>query len=118
MSYTIKGTVIKVGQVTEISSKFSKREMVIETADNPKYPQLVPIEASGDRMALMDEISAGDSVSVEIDIRGRAWTKPGSETKYFLSLSLYKLERLGAASPSKAVARDTVGSDPYGDIPF
>jgi len=102
MSYEIKGTVIKIGDVQKISDKMTKREVIIETADNPKWPQTIPVELVNDRVSLADDISVGDSVRADVDIRGRAWSKPGGDTKYFLSLNVYKLERTSAAQSKPA----------------
>jgi single-strand DNA-binding protein len=119
MAYEIKGTIIKIGDIQQVTEKLSKREVVIETADNPRYPQSIPVELVNDRTSLVDGMSAGDSVRAEVDIRGRAWTKPGSETKYFLSLNVYKLERIGA-SANKGGQHEPAPSSPdaQDSIPF
>jgi hypothetical protein len=44
MNYTIEGKVLVVTETTQITEKFAKREIVIETDD--KYPQQVMLEFS------------------------------------------------------------------------
>lgn len=114
MSITVKGIVLKVGATVQVSEKFAKRELVVEMADG-KYPQSIPLEATGDKIALLDVINVGDEVTAEVNLRGRAWSKPGQEAKYFLSLNIYKVERIGAVA-----ARTTPAGEPsdIGDLPF
>jgi hypothetical protein len=90
-------TVFDVKQVTE---RFRKREFVVELADNPRYPQLVLFQLSGDRCENLDGLSAGDEVQIEFSLRGREWKSPSGELKYFNSLDVWTLERLGAGAPA------------------
>ncbi len=110
----IRGIVIKVGATVQVSEKFAKRELVVEMADG-KYPQSIPLEATGDKIALLDVINVGDEVTAEVNLRGRAWSKPGQEAKYFLSLNIYKVERVGAVTTRTA---PSVGAADIGDLPF
>lgn len=99
MAIEASGKVHKLFDTVNVSEKFSKREIVIALADNPKYPQLVIFQATGDRIAQLDDIREGDDVRVEFSLRGREWKKPGtSEIKYFNSLDVWKIEI--AAPPS------------------
>lgn len=109
---TIKGTVRSVGETKQVSDRFSKRAVIVETADNPKYPQVLELEASNDRCSLLDSVGAGDSVSAEIDIRGREWRSPSGDVKYFTTLSIYKIEVTTKAPPAQ------VGATDPGQIPF
>lgn len=119
MSIEITGTIISIGEIKQVSEKLSKREVIIETADNPKYPQTIPVELVNDRTNLADGFRVGDKVKAEVDLRGRAWTKPGSETKYFLSLNAWKIERVGAAQPGRGGAHEPAGTPAQDDqIPF
>jgi hypothetical protein len=120
MAIEIKGTIIKIGDVTKVSEKLSKREVIIETADNPKYPQSIPVELVNDRTSMADGLSVGDSVVAEVDVRGRAWAKPGGDTKYFLSLNVWKIERTGAAQskPADSAPGWSAGGGSNDPIPF
>ena len=59
MSYTIKGKVLRVGDSIAVTERMTKRAIVVETNDNPKYPQINEVEFTGDRCALLDGISPG-----------------------------------------------------------
>ena len=76
----------------QVSERFTKREFVVEIADNPKYPQMVLFQLSGDRCAQLDEFRVGDQIRIEFSLRGREWKSPQGETKYFNSLDVWKLE--------------------------
>jgi hypothetical protein len=117
MSIEIKGTIVHIGETKQVKDKMTKREVVIETADNPKYPQQIPIDLVNDRVSMADGLHVGDQVRAEVDLRGRAWTKPGSETKWFLSLNAWKIERVGAAQAGR-VGDDPAPSGADDQIPF
>lgn len=99
MGIELTGKIHAVFETKQVSEKFRKREFVLETNDNPKYPQTVLFEMTGDRCEQLNEIAEGDEVRVEFSVRGREWHSPKGETKYFNSLDVWKVERVGAAKP-------------------
>lgn len=84
-------------ETKQVSARFQKREFVVEIVDNPRYPQLVLFQLSGDRCSALDEFSVGDEVELDFSLRGREWTSPRGETKYFNSLDVWTIDRVGAA---------------------
>ena len=68
MAYEIKGTVRSVSEVKQVTEKFAKRELIVETGLDTKYPQVIQLESSGDRNALLDAVGAGDTVTVPVTI--------------------------------------------------
>ena len=68
---------------------------MVELADNPRYPQYVLFQLTGDRCEKLDGFDAGDEVCVEFSLRGREWTSPSGEVKYFNSLDVWSLDRAG-----------------------
>lgn len=87
---TIKGTIIKLFDTNQVSEKFAKREVVIETPDD--YPQTVIIQFTQNRTELLEPFKVGDEVEININIRGRKWVSPQGETRYFNSLDGWKIE--------------------------
>jgi hypothetical protein len=75
---------------------------------------MILFQATGDRIAQLDGINVGDEVKVEFSVRGREWRSPQGETKYFVTLDVWKVERVGAA---RAASAPVVPAD-SGDIPF
>ena len=110
MGYELKGTIIKMFETKQVSERFTKREFVVETNDNPKYPQPIMLQITGDRISQLDSLAVGDDVRVEFSLRGRAWN--GNDgTKYFNSIDCWKVERIGAAKGG------AVHADPDGAVP-
>ena len=100
----ITGAIHKVFETQEVSSTFKKREFVIVTQG--EYPEHVKFELT---QAKCDEISkhkVGDEITVHFNIRGRKWDSPQGETKYFVSLNAWRIEKATAAASNEAVAKD------------
>ncbi len=71
---------------------FRKREMVVTTEE--QYPQHILIEFIQDKTDLLDKFNVGQNVKVNINLRGREWTNPQGETKYFNSLNGWRIENI------------------------
>jgi hypothetical protein len=108
----IKGKVHEVGEVITVSDKFKKRELVIEYAENPTYPEYVKFEAVQDKVGLLDPLKVGDQVEVFFNLRGRPWTDKAGKTQYFNTLAVWRLNVLGA----EAAAANTPAYAPPVDI--
>jgi len=52
---------------------------------------------------LLDAYHVGQDVRVSINIRGREWTSPQGEVKYFNSIQGWRIETLAAEAPSNAM---------------
>lgn len=100
---TISGSIKLVGKTQQVSDKFSKRELVI-TEPSGQRPQHIPIEFTQDRTALLDSFKPGDEVTVTCYVNGREWTGRDGVTKYFLSLSGNRIERIGGSPPATSGA--------------
>ena len=120
MSMTITGTIKVKGETTEVGAKsFKKRDFVI--SDNSgKFAQHISIQLTGDKCGLLDGVGVGDEVTVHINIRGREWTSPAGEVKYFNSLEAWKIDTISKAAVSTGNALDDfMGKDePANDMPF
>src|SRR3990167_5690865 len=92
MGIEITGRLHTIFDAKQMSERFTKREFVVETSDNPKYPQVVLFQLSGDRCSQLDGLNVGDEVRVEFSLRGREWRSPQGEIKYFNSLDAWKVE--------------------------
>lgn len=97
----IKGKVHFVSDVINVTDTFRKRELVVEYAENPQYPEYVKFEAIQDRVNLMDNISVGQEVEVSFNLKGREWTNKQGEKQYFNTLQLWRVNPVsGEAAPS------------------
>ncbi len=94
----VLGRVKMIGNVQQVSATFKKREMVVTTEE--QYPQHIMIEFTQDKTDLLNQFKVGEQVRVSINLRGREWTNPQGETKYFNSIQGWRIERLQAEAPS------------------
>jgi single-strand DNA-binding protein len=125
MSMEATGKIHSIGSTQQVSDRFSKREIIIELTDNPKYPQHVTFQSTGDRCADLDGFEKGDDVRIEFSLRGRLYTdKKTGEERSFTNLDVWKIARVGAAKPASnggaAHAPPTPAQQPIAedDIPF
>lgn len=96
MGIEIRGTLHAIFEAKQITERFRKREFVIELADNPKYPQLVLFQLTGDRCENLDAFGLGDDVRLDFSLRGREWKSPQGEIKFFNSLDVWTIDRASA----------------------
>lgn len=83
------GTLRDIYPVQTFGNNFQKREFVLVTEE--QYPQTLLIEITADRVDLLDKFKPGDQVRVGINIKGREWVNPSGESKFFNSLSAWKI---------------------------
>ncbi len=87
----VQGNIKSISQTETFGNNgFQKREVIVTT--NEQYPQTLPIEFVQDKTSLLDNFSEGQSVKVSINLRGREWTSPQGEVKYFVSIQGWKIE--------------------------
>lgn len=100
-SYTIEGRVISVGQTEQKSEKFSVRKFVVDD-ESPEYANLHEFQLANAKTTLADGLKIGTRVRVHFNIRGRAWTSPSGEVKYFSSLDAWKIEPIDGTNDQQA----------------
>lgn len=71
---------------------FRKREVVITTEE--QYPQHILVEFVQDKCDLLNKHKVGETVKISINLRGREWTNPQGEVKYFNSVQGWRIESL------------------------
>ena len=119
----IKGKVHEISQVITVSDKFKKRELILEYAENPTYPEYVKFEAVQDKVNLFDNVKVGDQVELFFNLRGRPWTDKTGKTSYFNTLAVWRLTPLGAgdasaSAPEYAAPVDITSAPDDDDLPF
>lgn len=87
-----------IGQTVQVSERFTKREFVI-TDTQSMYPQDILFQATQDKCSLLDAIQTNEQVEVSFNLRGREWTSPQGEVKYFNTLEAWRIEKAGVAAP-------------------
>ena len=98
MGLAATGRIYAIFDAKQITERFRKREFVLEMGDNPQYPQYVLFQLTGDRCEALDGFAKGDEVRIDFSLRGREWTSPKNEIRYFNSLDVWTLDKLGSES--------------------
>ena len=106
--HELKGTIKTIGNLEQVSPKFRKRTLLLETVG--KYPQLLAIEFVNDKVDMLNGYKAeqftvnnetgsktvtykGDEVTVSVNIMGTAW-----QGKHFTNLKGWKIDKGAAVS--------------------
>ena len=78
---------------------------------------------------MLDNLKEGENVKVGINIRGREWVSPQGETKYFNSITGWRVEKVfdNASEPTQATPQQSASpvsnenpfaGDDDDDLPF
>lgn len=90
----LQGIIKRITDIQTFASGFQKREMVLMTEE--QYPQPINIEFLQEKGELLNSLKEGDKIKVGINLRGREWTSPQGEVKYFNSIIGWRIEKLDA----------------------
>lgn len=121
----IQGTIKLIDETkTYGNNGFRKRELVLTTEE--QYPQHLLVEFIQDKTDLLNSFSQGQKVKVSINLRGREWTNPQGETKYFNSIQGWRIETLEEEAPGIPPTppmeafepADDLNEEEYDDLPF
>jgi hypothetical protein len=96
---TIKGEIVFVDEVREYGSNgFRKHQVVVETGDG-KWANPVPVEFIKDTIEQSKVLKKGEKVSIDARINGREWQGKDGVTKWFTTISGYKIQSEGGSPP-------------------
>ena len=124
----ITGTILVKKDTQVVSEKFKKRNFVIETIDG-NYTNQIELELQQDKCSLLDNFNIGQEVIAHVNIKGKKWTNPKGEDKYFTTLSVWRISGTQQAPSGHTTASTNVAeSDEQGaetiqpsdgsDLPF
>jgi hypothetical protein len=91
----------------QVSDKFKKRDFVATIEPTSPYPQHVCFQLTQDKCGVLDMYQVGDMIDISFNLRGREWTSPQGETKYFNTIDAWFISKAG----------DTASND-LSDVPF
>lgn len=123
MSLSVKGKVQQILQTQSGTSKagkeWSKQEFVIETDD--QYPKNVCFTLFGDKVSLLNGVSAGEEVEVSFNVESREYNG-----RWFHNINAWKIDKVSAdegipAPPPEFGIGDIPpepADDAAGDLPF
>ena len=108
------------------SNGFRKREVVVTTEE--QYPQHILVEFVQDKCDLLNSYTVGQDVKISINLRGREWTNPQGEVKYFNAIQGWRIENLQAAEGNTDIPpvppidafepADNINDEEHDDLPF
>ena len=110
--FKLTGSLKVIKETVQVTEKFSKREFVVTTKDD--YPQEISFQLAQDKCSLLDSFGLGKEIEVSFNLRGREWTDPQGEVKYFNTLDAWRIEAVGGAS----VTQPPLESKQINDLPF
>lgn len=96
--FKLTGTIKVISDTQQVTEKFAKREFVV-TESSSMYPQDIMFQATQDKCAILDGFQVQDQVEVSFNLRGREWTSPQGEVKYFNTLEAWRIEKVGQGMP-------------------
>lgn len=117
-----QGEISHISERRQVSDKFTVRDLVIRTKD--QYPQIIIFQLTNAKCDLVDNLRKGETVNVHFNLRGREWTSPQGEVKYFNTLDawnveLVPLEQATGSHPQPATATSQpAAATPTDGLPF
>lgn len=114
--YKVSGIIKVINDTVQVSDKFSKREFVV-TDNSSMYPQDILLQLAQDKCSVLDAYNVGDSVEVSFNLRGREWTNPQGEVKYFNTLDAWRIEQM-KQTPSEPQPLPDDMKQEGDDLPF
>jgi hypothetical protein len=111
----ITGRIKEIYPEKQISATFRKREAVITTLE--QYPQHILIEFIQDKVDLLNNYQVGQEVTVSINLRGREWTAPDGQVKYFNSIHGWRIEANSGGATQSAPQPTAAATTPPANLP-
>lgn len=123
----VQGKIKVIGETQTFGNNgFRKREVVVTTEE--QYPQHIMVEFVQDKTDLLNNFNIGQQVKISINLRGREWTNPQGETKYFNSIQGWRIENLQTEAASSNIPpvppteafepADNLNEEDHDDLPF
>lgn len=114
MNFTVKGTIISIGDIQIFDSGAKKLTLVIDTKEQYNNEYALDYFKSGEYVKYVDEFAKynkiGDQVEVEFNVNSKKYNG-----KYYTNLSLWKITKIAAGNPAPQ-NQSNVEED--GDLPF
>jgi hypothetical protein len=95
----VQGRIKMIGETETVGNNgFRKRDVVVTTEE--QYPQHISVQFVQDKTDLLNNYQVGQQVKISINLRGREWTSPQGEIKYFNTIQGWRIEALQAEAAS------------------
>ncbi len=125
--------ILKLKQETQqVKDSFKKREFVLTIDHTSQYPQHVTFQLTQDKTSIIDNYNVGEEIKVSFNLRGREWTSPQGDVKYFNTIDAWRIERVqnqkaapstqsvstSDVNPATAIVSDFSKTTAEDDLPF
>lgn len=87
----LTGKIHSIGDVEQITEKFSKRTLILQVDPASKYPAYIPVDAINDKTDMFDELKAGETVTLDVNLNGRLHVGKDGKEKAYPSFVLWKI---------------------------
>ena len=115
-SIVLTGTVRKVCDKQNITETFSKRMLWMDIDEDGDYTQEIEVEFVNDHCAKLNGINAGDSVVVDVNVRGKQFESKKEAGNFFrpTKLQAWRIKG-GSATQAQVATPEPAASIPSGD---
>ena len=101
----------------QATETFRVREFVVTIDADSQYPQHISMQVTQDRCDLLDQFNEGDQLKVNFNLRGREWTAPDGDIRYFNSIDAWRIEKIAATptNPAEEISKAPQFDGPTSD---
>lgn len=92
--------IFEIFDTINVSATFKKREFVLEYIER-QYPEYIKFEFVQDKCDLLDRFKVGQDVTIDFNLKGRKWTSPQGEVKYFNTLQAWRVDAAKSDEPQQ-----------------
>jgi len=93
---TVEGKLKEIYDTKDIGTNgFQNRECVVTTDE--QYPQHILVQFVQDKCNLLTSFKIGETVKIDINLRGREWINPQGEKRYFNTIQGWRISSVHPA---------------------
>ena len=89
----VQGVIYSIGQVQEITEKFKKQEIILQTI-NGEYSQHIKIQFTQKRIDILQGFKIGDNVECSINLTGKLYKNKEGKEDCFTSVDCWKIKKV------------------------
>ena len=115
MSSEVTGTIYLLEEAKEYGSNGFRKRLMVLMQNLGRYENYIPLEFIADQCEDADDLNEGMEVTVEYRLKGRKWTPPEGDDKYFLSAEVVKIKSSNIDYLVQASSNDDEHDD---EVPF
>jgi hypothetical protein len=90
----VQGTIYAIGPVQEVSEKFRKQEIILETL-NGEYTQHIKLQFAQKKIDLLQSFAPGSEVVCQINIAGKLYKNKEGKEDSFTNIVCWKINEVG-----------------------